>query len=879
MRVPLKWLRDYVDIELTPEELAERLTLLGMEVKGIEEWGADWRSVVVGELLTVERHPRADRLSLTTVRVGAGEPLEIVCGATNIAPGQRVPVALPGAVLPGGRKIELAQKMGVTSNGMLCSGAELELTGDADGILILAPSAPLGVSLQELYGDIVLDVDVKPNRGDALCLVGLAREVAAATGAQVRWPDTTVAESGRPISERLTLQVQDSALCSRLVARWVSGVHVGPSPEQVQMRLRAAGMRPISNVVDAANYVMLELGKPTHTFDAAAVHDGQLIVRTARPGERLETLDHVDRALDADTLVIADPAGALAIAGIMGSAASEVGEGTTDVIVESAIFDPSSIRRTGQRHALRSEASLRFEKGQEPRLARLGADRVAQLVAAWTGGSVAPGRLDSAPVEPEDGRLTFRPARVNRLLGTDLTAVEQRELLARVGLTSAPASGPELIAIAQGPRPRQVEAAADDTVVATVPSWRRDLAIEADIAEEIARVRGYELVPAVLPHTPMPTYRPSPLDVRHQVRDTLAGAGLSEVVTSALVSPRLAEAFPAPHSRLNLPLPSPLPSPLPTVPLFTVQGEESAGGEVIGLTNPLSSQHAVLRQSLVGSLLEVLAGNLRNGRERVAIFEIGKGYGRIGEDSREWWRLGFALCGTAEPPAWNRSARPYDLHDAKGIVELLCARLGFGLPNYTPLVDEPTLHPGRAARVVAPHIGGWTSCRADPGEVPSNVAGQVGEVHPSVLNAWDIRVERAIVGELAIAGLSGGPGPGLGASGARSFGAGLGQGLPVRAVPIARHPAVERDIAVVVPANTPAAAVAATIWGAAGPLLSSCRLFDLYRGAPLAGDEKSLAQRLVFQAADRTLTDAEVDDAIAAITAALVAELGARLRS
>ena len=875
MRVPLNWLRDYVDIELTPEELAERLTLLGMEVQGIEEWGADWRSVVVGELLTVERHPRADRLSLTTVRVGAGEPLEIVCGATNIAPGQRVPVALPGAVLPGGRKIELAQKMGVTSNGMLCSGAELELTGDADGILILAQDAPLGVSLQELYGDVVLDVDVKPNRGDALCLVGLAREVAAATGAQVRWPDTTVAESGRPISERLTLQVEDPALCSRLVARWVSGVHVGPSPEHVQMRLRAAGMRPISNVVDAANYVMLELGKPTHTFDAAAVHDGQLIVRTARAGERLETLDHVERALDSDTLLIADPAGALAIAGIMGGAASEVGEGTTDVIVESALFDPISIRRTGQRLALRSEASLRFEKGQEPRLARLGADRVARLVAAWAGGSVAPGRLDSAPVEPEDGRLAFRPGRVNRLLGTDLTVVEQRELLARVGLSSVPASGPELIVIAQGLRPQQVEAAAEDTVLATVPSWRRDLAIEADIVEEIARVRGYELVPAVLPHTPMPTYRPSPLDVRHRVRDMLAGAGLSEVVTSALVSPRLAEAFPPPQSTLDVPPHS----PVQALPLPTVQGEEPAGGGVIWLTNPLSSQHAVLRQSLVGSLLEVLAGNLRNGRERVAIFEIGKGYGRIGKDGREWWRLGFALCGTAEAPAWNRAARPYDLDDAKGIVELLCARLGFGSPGYSPLVDEPTLHPGRAARVVAAHIGGWTSYRADPAEAPSNIAGQVGEIHPSVLSAWDIRVERVIVGELAIAGLSGGPELALGASGARGFGTGLGQGLPVRAVPIARHPAVERDIAVVVPANTPAAAVAATIRAAGGPLLSSCRLFDLYRGAPLAGDEKSLAQRLVFQAADRTLTDAEVDGAIAAITDALTANLGARLRT
>ena len=387
MRVPLGWLRDYVDVQLTPEQLAERLTLLGMEVKGIEEWGSDWRNVVVGELLTVEKHPRADRLSLTTVTLGDGsEPLEIVCGATNIAPGQRVPVALPGAVLPGDRKIERTEKMGVVSNGMLCSGDELNMTADADGILILPSDTPLGRPLVELYGDTVLDVDVKPNRGDALSLVGLAREVAAVTGTQVRFPETDPPESGEPVERFVDVEVRDTTLCPRFVARWVGGVTIGPSPDRVQMRLRAAGVRPISNVVDTSNYVMLELGKPIHTYDAAGVAtapDGRhrLIVRRAEPGERIETLDHVERTLDPETLLITDTRGPVGIAGVMGDAPSEVKESTTDVIVESAIFDPVSIRRTGQRYALRSEASLRFEKGQEFRLARLGADRTARLIA------------------------------------------------------------------------------------------------------------------------------------------------------------------------------------------------------------------------------------------------------------------------------------------------------------------------------------------------------------------------------------------------------------------------------------------------------------------------------------------------------------------
>ncbi len=458
MRVPLSWLRDYVDVELTAEALAARLTMLGMEVKSIVAWGEDWRNVVVGELLSVERHPRADRLSLTRVTVDGGEPLEIVCGATNIAAGQRVPVALPGAVLPGDRRIERTEKMGVVSNGMLCSGDELGLTADADGILILPADTPLGRPLAELFGDTILDVDVKPNRGDALSMVGLAREVAALTGATLRLPPSDVTESGRPAAERLHVEVLDPGLCPRFVGRWVSGVHIGPSPDRIQMRLLAAGQRPVSNVVDASNYVMLELGKPTHTFDAAAVHDGRIIVRRATAGERIETLDHVDRELDPETLVIADPHGPIGIAGVMGGASSEVDEATTEVVVESAIFDPVSIRRTAFRYALRSEASLRFEKGQESRLARIGADRTARLIAEWAGGAVAPGAVDTDPVEPSPHHVTFRPARVNRLLGTTIDADEQRALLTRVGIETRPASTASRVRVAAGTQPLEVDA-------------------------------------------------------------------------------------------------------------------------------------------------------------------------------------------------------------------------------------------------------------------------------------------------------------------------------------------------------------------------------------------------------------------------------------
>jgi phenylalanyl-tRNA synthetase beta chain len=834
VRVPLSWLRDFVDIQLTPEQLAERLTLMGMEVKHVERWGADWENVVTGELLTVERHPRADRLHLTTVTLGDGsEPLSIVCGATNIAPGQRVPVALPGAVLPGNRRIERAEKMGVVSNGMLCSGEELRLTGDGDGILILPADTPLGVPLVDLYGDVVLDVDVKPNRGDALSVLGLAREVAAATGQRVRTPAIEVEEgSGPSTADRLAVEIRDPDLCTAFAGRWVSGVTVGPSPDAVQMRLLAAGQRPISNVVDASNYVMLELGKPIHTFDASAIHAGPdgrptIVVRRALAGERLETLDHVQRELAADTLLIADPEGPLAVAGVMGGAASEVSVATRDVAIESAIFDPVSIRRTAQRLALRSEASGRFEKGQEPRMARLGADRAAQLIRDWAGGVIARGAVDTAPDLPDRQRVAFRPARVNRLLGTELTVEEQRDLLDRVGVETEAAAAGQPIPIALEPQPMIVEAGAGSALTALVPTWRRDIAIEADVAEEIARVRGYELVPSVTPDTAMPVFRPSPLEARELVRETMAGAGLTEVVTTALVSPRHVQTF-----VLRREVPS-------------VGDEPAPGGDPIGVSNPLSQDHSLLRRNLLGSLLDVVGLNLRHGTADVAVFEIGKGYARTGGEPREWWRLAFALAGAAEPTAWNRSPRAYDLDDAKGVIELLAARLGLPQPAYEAEREEPLFHPGRTAR-------------ADAG---GRLHALMGELHPHTVDAWELRTtQRVIVAEIAIAGLAAGR-------------------LPAERAPtVGRFPEVDRDLAIVVAETTAAAAVEAVVRGHAGPLLRDIRLFDIYRGVPLAAEEKSLAFRIRLGAQGRTLTEAEVEVVVAGVVDAL-STVGGRLRS
>ncbi|HXI45860.1 MAG TPA: phenylalanine--tRNA ligase subunit beta, partial [Candidatus Acidoferrales bacterium] len=542
----------------------------------------------------------------------------------------------------------------------------------------------------------------------------------------------------------------------------------------------------------------------------------------------------VDRTLTDETLVIADADGPIGIAGVMGGEASEVGQGTTDVIVESAIFDPVSIRRTAFRYALRSEASLRFEKGQEFRLARIGADRTARLIREWSGGDIARGRVDSHPAEPEPRHVAFRPARVNRLLGTELAADEQASLLARVGIETATPDRATAVQVVAGERGTTVQAAPGEAVVATVPTWRRDIDVEADLAEEIARVRGYELVPATLPDTPPPDWHPSPLEVRDAIRDALVGAGLAEVVTHALTTAADVERF-----AWNGPATAP-----------PASGEAAAEGDPVGVTNPLSQDHAFLRRSLVGSLARIVEANRRHGAEDVAIFEVGKGYGRVGDEPREWWRLGLALSGAFEPAAWNRPGRAADVDDAKGLVELVATLVGAGPVTYERLEDEPLLHPGRSARV-----------RATAGEGRLAISGVVGELHPRIMAEADLRLERLVVAEISVAGLSGGSLP----------------TAPAVAPP--RFPTVERDLAVIVPEAAEAGAVAGTIRDAAGPLLADARLFDVYRGRPLAADERSLAFRLRFMADDRTLTEAEVDAAVASVIEALAKRHHAKIRS
>jgi phenylalanyl-tRNA synthetase beta chain len=692
MRIPLSWLRDYVAFELAPQQLAEELTLRGLEVQTIEVTGADWSDVVVGRLLAVERHPNADKLWLTSVDAGTGTPLQIVCGADNIAVGQLVPVALVGSVLVGGRRIERSRIRGVESQGMLCSAIELGLGEDAEGIHILGAGdeLPLGADLRSILGEVVLDVDVKPNRGDALSMVGLAREVAALVGSSVRLPETSVAEDpGLPVAEHVSVSIEDLAGCPRFTARVFEGVHSGSSPGWMQRRLLAAGMRPISAVVDVTNYVMHELGQPMHAYDADAVPGGRIVVRRARDGERLETIDHQQRTLDARMLVIADERDAIGLAGIMGGAGTEVTEGTTRVILESAIFHGPTIRNAARRLGLRSEASMRHEKGIGHHLPRVAVDRAARLIAEITGARVATGIADNDP-QPRPRRLvTVDVARTERLLGIPLDPSRVADLLA--------------------PLEFEVSRAGEGTVAVSVPDHRLDVVAPEDVAEEIARSHGYGHIAGRLPQPALPSFRPDPSEARHRLRRVLAGLGLDEVQTHALTGPYdLART-----------------------------GLDPSDASLIRLANPLAEAHSILRPSMAPSLLASLAENVRQRRTDPWIFEIGKTYWMGGARGPAWadtagtgryeaWQVGIALLGPRVPASPGAEPRDADVDELKGIVEALHAALGAPGPAFrSEAADEhnPHLHPGRAARIA---------------DATGHAYGSLGEVDPQVADAWDL---------------------------------------------------------------------------------------------------------------------------------------------
>jgi phenylalanyl-tRNA synthetase beta chain len=856
MRIPYRWLKEYVEIQLSAEALAERLTMAGLEVDRVEY---PWPGVVTAEIVWLERIKGSDHLSATRVTTGDGRELSVVCGAPNIKPHDRVPLAQVGTKV-GGVTIQAKKAMGVLSEGMLCSPRELGLGDDHSGILILPKETPLGVPLGKVLGeDAVIELDLKAHRGDLFCMLGVAREVAAFTGQPLRPPTVALKESGTPASKLVRVDVRDADLCPRYTARVVRGVRMGPSPAWLAERLTAAGMRPINNVVDVTNYVMLELGQPLHAFDYDKVTDHHIIVRRAKAGERITTLDGVDRALTPEMLLITDPSGPNVIAGIFGGARCEVSDTTTSVILEAAHFNPRGIRRTSSAIALRTESSSRFEKNLDVTLTERAIDRAAQLLVELADGTVAPGRVDFYPRPVAPRAIQFDTAQVAWLTGMAVPTGEAEQALAALGFGVAPGKDDRWLRV-------------------DVPSWRPDVVESADLVEEVARIAGYERIPSTIPTGPLPEpLRESWFDREAALREVLLGAGLTETITYALTS-RAAMARLLPGDAIgagNL-LAAPASVPELEAPAegrakgrgrAAERQELAAAGQVpaIVLTNPLSSELEALRLTLMVGLLTTLRENSKHSDAGLWFFELGRRYlprrGGTGAQMVDERRtLGVGLLGPAAEH-WGGAAAPADFYSIKGVAETLLGALKITGYRFVP-VRHPSFHPGRCAALElreAPAEGG-----AAPGTVAEPRrwlrAGVLGEAHPEVAARFDI-TGRPYLMELDLERLY----------------AAVPERLTQTA--ISRYPAVRRDLAVVLPRATPEVEVHAAIQAAGGALVRAARLFDVYTGAGVAAERKSLAYALTYQAPDRTLTDAEVDAVQARIVAALASAFGATLRA
>lgn len=680
MRVPLKWLSEYVDLTPDPKELAERLTMAGVEVGEVITTAGDWDGVSVGKVVDVSRHPNADRLVLATVEVG-DERHTVVCGAPNVAAGQKVPFARTGARLIDGRTgkpttLQPAVIRGVESAGMILSEKELGLSDYHEGILVLADDAPLGAPLASYLGDVIFDMELTPNRPDLLSIVGVAREVAAVSEGVVREPSIEYSAVGKPIKGRAQVEVADADLCPRYVAALIEDIKMGESPAWMQERIIAAGLRPINSVVDITNYVMLELGQPLHAFDFKRLRGGKIVVRRARPDETLTLLDGSEQKLSPDMLTIADAEEPVAVAGVMGGLESEIDLNTTTVLLESANFQAQSIRRTATALRVRTDASSRFEKGLSPDLPPVAAQRAVKLMVELCGGKAAKDIIDVYPKRKKDVRITLTQQRLHTILGMELPTAEVRQVLSRLGFSC-----------------RWVP---PDRYVVRVPHWRTDVSIADDVIEEIARIIGYDKLPTTRLHGELPPAWPQPRrDLRTAVADSLVASGMQEVVTYSLTSLEALKKVLAP--------------------------EELSVHVPLRVANPMNREQEYARTTLRASLLRTLADNVRHREELTALFETARVYLPRQDDLPDEVETVAAVITGRLPGRWGEpSGEPAGFYEAKSYLELLFDRLGVAA-EYAE-ATEYAFVPGRTAIV----------------SVNGQRVGLVGQVHPRVASEFDL---------------------------------------------------------------------------------------------------------------------------------------------
>ena len=677
MNVTLNWLKNYIDFEFSPSELADRLTMLGVEVESIKQLGAELEGVVVGSVTSIRPHPNADKLVLCQVDTGETEELQIVCGAPNVREGMLAPVATIGATLPIGLTIKRAKLRGEESHGMLCSEKELGLSEDAAGLMDLPADIPLGTSFSEALGldDVVFELEVTPNRPDCLSMIGVAREIRAETGNALKLPQVDFNESETDIRELTSVTIEAPDLCPRYAARVIQGVKVGASPEWLQQRLESVGVGVINNIVDITNFVLMEYGQPLHAFDYHKLTENRIVVRCAAVGENITTLDEIARELTPDMLVIADAEKPVALAGIMGGYDSEITETTADVLLESAYFNPSSIRATAKALGVSTEASYRFERGADPGIVLAALDRAAQLIAELAGGTICKGIVDVYPGQQPLTRIQLRPERVNFILGTALEATEMARILSHLGF-DVKANGAE-----------------DYEVI--VPTFRSDITREIDLIEEIARVHGYDNIPTTLPKGDIPVPAPNPsTEVHKRIKRFLLAAGMMEAINYSFCDPNC-------FDRIR----------------FTADDPRR---ETLKLQNPLSPEMSVLRTTLLPRLLENAQHNRNHQIDTIALFEIGSVFIPNGEQ-KEPERVAGILAGQIGEGVYSDPYRSPDFYDIKGFVEGILEVCG--IVDYTlQKTDTPTFHPGRNAKVL----------------LGNKQVGTFGEAHPEVLENYDL---------------------------------------------------------------------------------------------------------------------------------------------
>ena len=820
MKIPYSWLREYCDPGIPATELAELISMRAVEVERVSTVGPlSPDGFVVGYVVSAEQHPNADRLSVCVVNDGEGERT-IVCGAPNVATGQTVAVALPGAVMPDGQKLGKAKLRGIESAGMILAEDELELGTDHDGIMVLAegegapaPGTPLAEVLP--IAEEVLELDLNPNRSDCLGLYGVAREVHALTGAELApppWSEDWEPTAHGSLDDLARIEVEVPELCPRFTARAFENVTMGPSPLWLRARLLAAGQRPISNIVDVTNYVMLLVGQPLHSYDLDRVAGGLLVVRGAADGEKITTLDGNERVLDSEMVVICDAEGPSGgVAGVMGGRDSEVSDSTTRVLLEAATWDGPNILRTSHELGVRSEASARFEKQLHPELA-LRAQRVAsRLICENSGAALVPGVIDVATEPPAPHVIALRSERTEAILGIPIGPDEAEESLTRLGFA--------------------VERDGGDLRAEITPERHYDVTREIDLIEEVGRLNGFDKLPRTLPAHGERGGLSRGQALQRRIEDAMRDFGFDQAISWGLISPAIFDLL-----RLD-----------------AGDGRRKA----VRVSNPLSEELSAMRTTLLGGLLEAARRNLAHGMERTALYESGRAFaaesppeegsteagafpGDLPAPDREPHRLAAITVGPLGPPAWRGEDPAQDFFVLKGVIEALARGVG-AQPEFTPGA-EPFLHPGRAASL---SFGGVR-------------AGWLGELHPAVAAEWDLPA--AVAFEFDVAPLLD-----MASTGDEVY------------EDLLTHPALLQDLAVVVPEDVPAERVRETVLNAGGELLRSAEIFDLFRGEQVSEGHKSIAVRLEFRAADRTLTDEEVAPVRAAISDSLEA-IGGSLR-